>query len=411
MIYPRKIKKAILGQMTNDLAIVITGMRRVWKTFLLYDLFDSIKSKNKIILDLEKSEERLSLKEESYEAVRRNLEQLGLVLTEKRPGQKIPEKKRAYLFLDEIQLFKKATSVIKYFIDHYHIKIIISGSSSFYLKNLFNESLSGRKAVFELFPLDFGEFLVFRRLYEGEWANSFQDLEELNTQMMSIKYQSLFEEYLETGGFPQAVLVQNKEEAIRLLKDIFYSYLSIDVKTLSDFKGMEELEKTVKLLPVRIGQKIDYSKLSREVGISRITLKNYLQFLNDTFVVNLIYPFSRSPDREITKAPKLYFCDSALGDVLAPISQGQRLENYVHNCLRSRFILNYYQRKSGVEIDFILNKETGLEVKVFAQKSDYRRLKRVAYDLRLNPFYVCSQKVGENIEKGIFPAFLLGFLK
>lgn len=63
------------------------------------------------------------------------------------------------IFLDEFQAKPEITKAIKYLYDHYNVKFFLTGSSSFYLKNLFPESLAGRKVTFELFPLDFREFL------------------------------------------------------------------------------------------------------------------------------------------------------------------------------------------------------------------------------------------------------------
>jgi hypothetical protein len=73
-------------------------------------------------------------------------------------------------------------------------------------------------------------------------------------------YQPLFIEYLKTGGFPQVVLTTYPEERTALLYDILYSYITVDVKTLADLKKTTELEKLIRLLPSRIGQKLDISK-------------------------------------------------------------------------------------------------------------------------------------------------------
>lgn len=410
MIYPRKIKKLILEQMENDLTVVITGMRRVGKSFLLFDLFQTIKSEKKLLLDLEKAENRVVFKEEGIEAIVRNLEVLGLKLSEKIHGQKSPEKNRSYLFLDEIQNLPKLNSTLKYLTDHYQLKLIVTGFSSFYLKNLFSESLSGRKNVFELFPLDFGEFLIFRNIPVAPRVKDLKELASFNTKMMILRYQPLFEEYLLTGGFPQIVLADTKTDKGKLLKDILDSYIQIDAKTLSDFKSLDDLEKTVLLLPPRVGQKIDFSRLSSEVGISRPTLTAYLRFLQDTFVSFLLYPYSKSPDREISSQPKLYFCDNGLALALGQLGQGQLLENYIYNSLYPHFSLNYYQRKSGTEIDFIVDKKIGLEVKTFGNSRDFNRLRRTGKALGLDSCFLMSQKTGEGQSKEILPAFLLGFL-
>lgn len=411
MIYPRKIKNKILKEFDNDLIIVILGMRRVGKTYLLYDLFNQIKTKNKIFLDLEKPEDRQIFNEENLEAIINNLKILGINLKEKRPGKKNINKERAWIFLDEIQYLKKIPSILKFLTDHYQIKFIVTGSSSFYLKNLFYESLAGRKIIFNLYPLDFGEFLIFRNKKNIPKAFSLKELTHLNTKMVYSLYQPLFEEYITTGGFPQAVLTDSKEKIKNLLLEIINSYIFIDIKTLANFKEIENLEKLIYLLPSRIGQKLEISKLASEINISRETTKNYLSFLENTFIIQRIKPFSLSPDREISAIPKLYFIDNGLSQIFTPISEGQILENIVFSHLLRKFnFINYYQKKSGPEIDFIIDKKIAVEVKSFADQSDYRKLKKTADFLKIKEFYLFSKKISVNSNKNILPIFLLGFL-
>jgi predicted AAA+ superfamily ATPase len=410
MIYPRKLKRKILKYIDDDLVIVVTGMRRVGKTYLLHDIFAGLKTKNKIFLDLEKLENKEIFKEKGYEAIAYDFKALGLNLTEKKPGQPFKKNKKAFIFLDEIQLVRQIPSIIKYFSDHYFVKFVVSGSSSFYLKNLFGESLSGRKIIFNLQPLDFGEFLLFRNLLNQPFINSFNELTAYNTKVTNIKYSPLFEEYLGIGGFPQVVLEADQEKRTSLLKDILNSYLTIDVRNLADFKKIDDLEKLIRILPPRIGQKIDISRFASEIGISRITVKNYLRFLKDTFVINLISPYSKSADREISVRPKLYFCDLGLSRVLADISDGQKLENVVYWHLAKHWEINYYQKKSGAEIDFIAGKKIGFEVKTFATPSDYKKSLNLAKKLGLSRIYILSQKISQPYQSFIMPAFLLGFL-
>ena len=86
------------------------------------------------------------------------------------------------------------------------------------------------------------------------------------------------------------------------------------------------------------------------------------------------------------------------------------MENYVYNSLQSRFSLNYYQRRSGTEIDFIVDEKIGLEVKTFGNSRDFNRLKKTSEVLGLDSCFLISQKTGEEQPKEILPAFLLGFL-
>ncbi len=147
----RKIEKKVMSYMDNKEVIVLTGFRRVGKTALMQNIYDSLKTDNKIFLDLESPINQRIFSEQNYDNIVKSLNRFGLDFT-----------KRAYVFLDEIQILKNTPSVVKYLYDHYNIKFCLTGSSSFYLKNYFNESMSGRKYVFELFPLDFEEFLQFK---------------------------------------------------------------------------------------------------------------------------------------------------------------------------------------------------------------------------------------------------------
>jgi hypothetical protein len=410
MIYPRKLKPRILNQLNSDLVLVITGMRRVGKTFLMQDIFQQITGRNKLFLDLEKPENRRVFEKDNYQATIRNLEFLGLQLFPRQPGEEINLKQRVWIFIDEIQNLRFLPQMVKYMVDHYQIKFVVSGSSSFYLKNLFSESLSGRKLILKLSPLDFGEYLIFKQAYSGQFYDNFADLWNLNTEMITTQYLPLFEEYLSVGGFPQVVLEPDESQRKRLWLDILDSYLSIDVRALSDLRGISELEKLIKVLPARMGSKVDVTKLSREVGVSRQTMNNYLEFLEKTFIIDLVSPFSKSADREIVGAKKVYLEDCGLASVIGNFSEGQRFENYVFNSLVDRYPMNYYQRKTGAEIDFVLDKQIGIEAKLFADAGDYQRLQKLAKRLGLSQYWVVSQKVTNTGSRQILPGLLLGFL-
>ena len=144
MIKPRFIFKKIEPYLNSPEAIIINGMRRVGKTTVLAYFYDYIASKNKIFIDLENPINRKYFEEDNYEQIKISFEVLGIDFS-----------RQAFIFLDEIQFVKKLPSIIKYFIDHYKVKFFLTGSASFYLKNLFTESLAGRKYIFELFPLSF----------------------------------------------------------------------------------------------------------------------------------------------------------------------------------------------------------------------------------------------------------------
>lgn len=371
-------------------ATILTGMRRTGKTAILQKLFADIKTDHKVYLDLENRINREIFLNLDYEDIWLNLKKTyGL-----------NDKKRSFIFLDEIQYIKELPSIMKYLFDHHAVKFIVTGSSSFYLKNLFTESLSGRKQLFELFPLTFDEFLVFKgkakTIKYGE--SSLPELKKSDSwQKVNT---SLFEEYLHFGGFPGVVLAESFSHKINLLKDILYSYIDHDVRNLSSFKKIIELEHLIKLLSARIGQKLDVAKVSLELSLSRQTILEYLGFLEKTYILFLIRPFSKSPDREISKTPKIYFCDTGFANILAQISSGQILENQVFHNLKVKYAPNhpfnkihYYQKKSGMEIDFILNQETAIEVKETADNRDLKRLASLSRQIGIKKSILISKNL------------------
>jgi len=389
-LYKRKLFKDIQRWIDKKAIVVVTGMRRVGKTTLFRMLYDEIKTANKVFLDLENPLIQKVFQEESYENITSNLQQFG-----------IDVKKKAYLFLDEIQTIPSIIPAIKYLFDHHPIQFFLTGSSSFYLKNLFSESLAGRKILFELYPLDFEEFLTFKNI-QKEFYSSFKEKDALKNEIGYQKIIKLYEEYLEFGGFPQVVLAETKEEKRKWLEDIFKSYFEHEVRTLADIKDVRVLRDVMLLLMQRTGTKLNINNISEEIGISRPTLYAYLSFLEATYFINLLSPFSRKVGQEVSGAKKVYFCDTGILNAFAQISSGAILENAIFQAVRKNAHLSYYERRTGGEIDFIINKKVALEVKETGTSSDAHKLKQLSLDLKLKEGYVITKKFKK--EKGFICA-------
>jgi len=384
MIKPRNIFDEIKPYFYVPEAIVITGMRRTGKTTLLNWIYEQIESKNKIFLDLENPLNCRYFEEENYERIKKNIEFLGIDFTAK-----------SFIFLDEIQFVKNLPSIAKYFIDHYGVKFFLTGSASFYLKNLFTESLAGRKYIFELFPLTFREFLLFKDVS----FNIPYDKPVDKTIYETIA--PFYDEYIQYGGFPAVVLKTTPEEKKKAIDDIFTSFFQLEVMQLGDFRRNETIRDLMLLLAQRIGSKLDVQKISKELGISRPTLKEYLAFLEGTYFIKLIPPFSKGKDTEIRKMPKIYLCDCGLVNHLVKIDPGMVFENCVFQTLRTKGTLHYYQKKTGVEIDFILNKELAYEIKLKPYESDLKRLMAIASELDLKEYRLISKEYCQ-LENTIF---------
>lgn len=379
MIKPRLIFDKIKPYFDSPEAIIITGMRRTGKTTVLNFIFDQIATKNKIFLDLENPLNRKYFEEENYERIKISFEVLGVDFSQK-----------SVIFLDEIQLVKNLPSVVKYFIDHYKVKFFLTGSASFYLKNLFTESLAGRKYIFELFPLTFSEFLLFKES-SLKIPQNISEITKVNFEMIS----PLYEEYVLFGGFPGVVLKTNIEEKKKALEEIFTSFFQLEILQLGDFRKNEMIRDLILLMIQRLGSKIDIQKISKELSISRSTLYEYLAFLEGTFLLKTIKPFSKGKNSEIRKMPKVYLCDTGLANYLVSLDFGLLFENSVFQNLRQKGELNYYQRKTGVEIDFVLNKKVAYEVKLTPHLSDIRKVQRLVDELNLETFRIVSKSYSE----------------
>lgn len=362
-MYLRKIYKALTEHLKNPRVTVLTGMRRTGKTTAVKYLMDNLKSGNKIYLDLENMNNRIIFSQKNYDSVLESFRQKGLNLSE-----------QGYVFLDEIQFVPESPSVMKYLYDHYQIKFVVTGSSSYYLKNLFAESMAGRKKIFELFPLDFGEFLIFKDVPFKE--KNFLDLKFSLAEYARIA--GYYEEYIKYGGFPEVALAQTENDKKDFLNDIITSYLNIDIAVLTDFKNLKNAYNLMRMLAQRTGTRLDYAKISRLTGMGWSTVQNYIEFFEKSYLISRIPVFTNNPDREIVKAQKIYFCDNGLLSVLADTDGGVKFENAVFCQLRHYGNLQYFSLKNGREIDFILNGKTALEIKENPLEVDQNKLDNMA---------------------------------
>ena len=387
MIFPRRILADLKKQIETNEIVVLTGMRRAGKTTLLRMIFDKIPGGNKVFLDIENPLEQQIFEETDYNNIWANLASYG-----------ISAKSKSYIFIDEIQAKPDVVRAVKYLHDHYKVKFFLTGSSSFYLKNLFPESLSGRKAVFVLYPLDFEEFLIFKGKRRPP-AEGFKEKLKIKNKVSFEQNRKLYDEYLEYGGFPQVVLTDDSTRKKQQLNDILKSYFEKEVLSLAEFRQIKAFRDLMMLIMRRAGSQIDISKLASEVGVSRPTVYSYIYFLEATYFIDLISPFSRSVDREVSGTKKLYVCDNGILNQFGRVSEGAMFENAVYHDIRKYGEVKYYRKRSGAEIDFVLpDISTAVEIKRTGRESDYKKLTVTAKSLKLKENYI----VTKNFDSGQF---------
>lgn len=267
--------------------------------------------------------------------------------------------------------------MVKYLFDHHGIKFLLTGSSLFYLKHFFNESMVGRKIVYEMFPLSFGEFLDFRGVpyrQRTEFEQMLFDPYEYE------RLKGYYDDYIAFGGLPEVVLEPRPEIKREILQEIFSSYINIDVNAMADFRKIGELPRLLQILAQRVGNKLDYSKLSQVIGVTRPTLATYLEFLEKTYVVYRLPAFT-SADKATSLGKKLYFRDNGLAGILAQPGDGALFENAIFNQLVNYGRLAYLSKGNEYEVDFIVtpgdHQTIGLEVKLHPSPKDEKKLNRI----------------------------------
>lgn len=327
----------------------IVGPRQAGKTTLMLLLKDYLEKKGKktifLSLDIERDKQYFL----SQDALIKKIQlEIG--------------KKQGYVFIDEIQRKENAGLFLKGIYDmNLPYKFIVSGSGSVELKEKIQESLVGRKRIFHLNTLSFEEFVNFKTDYQYE--KKIFDFFEVEKK----KIRELLEEYLAFGGYPRIVLEVKLEEKLKEIDEIFQSYLEKDISYLLGIQKTEAFSDLIKILASQIGNLINFSELSSTLGISVKTIKNYLWYLQKTFIIEKVTPYFKNLRKEITKSPLFYFYDLGLRNYLLGefgkikfLTAGQIFENFIFNILKEKTYytpteIHFWRTKDGAEVDFVIS--------------------------------------------------------
>jgi uncharacterized protein len=368
-------------------ALIITGMRQVGKTTLMRQFFESVNSGSKLWFDFENPLDVKVFEDIDYKNIH---ERLNGMREKNKP-------ERLMVFIDEIQIFPEITRIMKYLIDHYRVKFIVTGSSNYYLKNLFPESLSGRKFLFQLDPLSFEEYLYFQEKISEKEAGTVPLAQAIRKSdiFRHKKHEADYEKFLQFGGFPAVVLEKNKKTKEKILKNIFASFFEKDLKILSDYKDIQELRDLLLLLVPRIGSILDVTRLASELGVNRVKIYNYLEFLQGTFIIKLLPRYAKGVDKTVAGGRKVYFSDTGLLKIIGNINDSQLFENAVINQLAKYGEVSFYNKRNTAEIDAIVEKKSAFEVKLKGTEKDYRKLEKLSSGLNLKKKYVVSKDFSE----------------
>ena len=296
--------------------------------------------------------------------------------------------------LDEVQHAPGLFPAIKAEVDRDRRpgRFLLTGSADVMLLPNLSESLAGRMEILTLWPFSASELTGSGSLFidQAFFGGNFSSRQPLESR------QELLQRII-TGGFPEVV----SRKAARRRNAWFGSYITTilqrDVRDLANIEHLMLLPRLLSLLATRSSCLLNYSELSRSLGLPQSTLKRYMALLETTFLMQLLPPWSANLGKRLVKSPKIMLCDIGLMAYLLGIdssreipehAMGALVENYVIMELwkqlgwsSTRCSLYHFRERTGKEVDVVLENAAGqvvgIEVKASSTvaKSDFKHLK------------------------------------
>lgn len=256
-----------------------------------------------------------------------------------------------YFFFDEIQNVDGWEHFVKRLYNSGK-KVFVTGSNAKMLSKELGTLLTGCHLSYELFPFSFGEFLKIK----GETIHE----SEINGTVAHGIIQARFNDYLQTGGFPMYI----KSLEPLFLKTLYDNILYRDILVRNSISNDKELKELFLYLVSNIGKPCSYTSLAKVVGFKNpTTIKNYIEFIENTYLLQSITQYSDSIKVQIRNPKKIYCIDNALVMKLGfhfSEETGRLLENLVFVELRRRSKEIYYYSDEKSECDFVLKEGTSI---------------------------------------------------
>lgn len=244
--------------------------------------------------------------------------------------------KKLYLFFDEVQESGNWAREMKSIYDLENVKMVCTGSTSSLIQNQ-GGKLTGRQITTTIYPLTFEEYLMFK----GNMPDQSEDY----------KYERMFEKYLETGGYPENVINPSEDYMVNLIDDI----LARDIVRLHRINRADVLKDLLMILAGSVGTRISFNRISKTLGISVDTAKEYIGYLEEAFLVKRLEKWSPSHKDKIYAQKKIYFYDTGIKTILTGKGDlGAKTENVVFLNLIKRISSIGYFAESERELDFAM---------------------------------------------------------
>ena len=326
---PRTLGEKIIQMVKGFPIVSITGPRQSGKTTLVRSLFPRYRYVN-----LENLDDRSAAEEDPLRFLR-SFGDRGVIIDE---AQKVPD------------LF----SYLQGIVDNMHElgRFIITGSQHFLLLEKITQSLAGRVGILNLMPLSI--------------------LELVNAEVFPLEPdQMMFQ-----GGYP--ALYDRDIEPNDYFPSYIQSYVERDVRSIKNIGDLSTFQRFIRLCAGRVGQLLNLSSLSNELGINYKTVRSWISILETSFIVFLLQSHHRNFNKRIVKQPKLYFFDSGLLCALLNIQSPEQLStHYLRGSIFESFIISEYKKHrfhSGQRSNaFFWRNSTGHEIDLLLEEGDQLR--------------------------------------
>ena len=337
----------LIRKKKNGLIKVITGVRRCGKSYLLFHLFhkhllDSGVPENHII--------EVALDDRSNKDLRDPDALLRFI------KENIRDKEDYYIILDEVQYLNEFEDVLNSLLHIRNADVYVTGSNSKFLSSDVITQFRGRGDEIHVYPLSFSEYVP---ACQGSVDEAWDD-------------------YLIYGGMPLILTMAEPEDKAAYLNSLFQKVYISDIVERHDVRNKVELDELVDILASAIGSYTNQSKLVRTFKsvkgktISDKTIKNYIDYLIDSFLISKAVRYDIKGKKYIGSPSKYYFEDVGLRNVrlgFRQVEQTHLMENIIYNELRIRgyhvdvSVVEYYganregkRGKKQLEVDFVATK-------------------------------------------------------
>lgn len=346
-LYEEGVPRTILAKVKEYLdlphIIALVGVRRCGKSTLARQTINhlirdnGVPPRNILLLNLENPQfsryrNQVSYLEQAYEDYFKLVSPEGMV----------------YCFFDEVHFFTEWQVFVKSRYELKNIKFIITGSNSHLLSSEFITLLSGRALPIEVYPFSFIEFVTAKGI---KLSDGIARTKERN------RLRGLHDEYLREGGFPEICPLDSPATKNEIMVMYARNILYQDIAPRFSIKKTVDLENLFFYLASNISSLYSYNKLADLTGLNDKTVKEYLGYFADAYLLFNLDRFSFSVREQIKSPKKVYAIDTGMaGAVGFSFSKnlGHFLENMVYLELRRRGSghLYYFKTDNGLEVDF-----------------------------------------------------------